>query len=249
MSVRRIDAGALPGRVLRPAAGCVLLSGWLVLASVVRAEPAEQGEPVGQEVEQALAPPVQAIWKPQEIKFWFQSFTTFYSCGALERKIERVLHHLGVRAQVDVRSVECLSGVARMPRVTILASSPVEATPEALAEREKSRSTLELIARVRGKRGEEAVAFEQFPAQWQRVSLSKGALDLEPGDCELIEQLHRKVLPKLAVRVVQDDLHCTPHQLTLGQPRLEVEALLELPEPDQRHEGRGSRPQPAQRGG
>ena len=74
----------------------------------------------------------------------------------------------------------------------------------------------------------------QVPAQWQRISLSRGAVDLEPGDCELIDELRRKVLPRLAIRVVKDSTHCTPQQLTLGQPQLEVEALAKVPKPDER---------------
>ncbi|HLS80571.1 MAG TPA: hypothetical protein VK025_04125 [Steroidobacter sp.] len=176
---------------------------------------------------------VQAIWKEQEISFYFQSFTTFYSCTGLETKLERILRALGVHEpRVRVRSADCPTRVARMPRVVITALSPVEATPEAIAEREKSKSTRELAARVRRKRtlGDEA---DQFPAQWRRVSLSRGALDLEPGDCELIDELKRKVLPKLAVRVIEDDVHCTPHQVSLGQPHLIVEALTKAPDPDE----------------
>jgi hypothetical protein len=64
------------------------------------------------------------------------------------------------------------------------------------------------------------------------VSLSRGALGLSPGDCELIEQIERKVLPKLAVRVVSSDMRCTPNQMSMGQPRLEVEALADLRKAD-----------------
>jgi hypothetical protein len=63
--------------------------------------------------------------------------------------------------------------------------------------------------------------------------LSRGAVDLEPGDCELIDELRRKVLPRLAIRIVKDNTHCTPQQLTIGQPQLEVEALMALPKPDE----------------
>ena len=62
--------------------------------------------------------PVQAIWKHQEIAFYFQSFTTFYSCTGLEGKLERIMRELGVHAKVRVRSVDCPSSVARMPRVS-----------------------------------------------------------------------------------------------------------------------------------
>lgn len=181
----------------------------------------------------AAVDPVQAIWKHQEIAFYFQSFTTFYSCMGLEGKLDRIMRALGVHAQVRVRSVDCPSSIARMPRVVMRVVSPVEATPEALAERDKNKSVRELVERVRGKSDHPLDSLEQFPAQWQRVSLTRGRLNLEPGDCELIEELKRKVLPRLSVRVVDDGMQCSPHQLTLGQPRLEVEALVELPKPDQ----------------
>jgi hypothetical protein len=176
---------------------------------------------------------VQAIWKHQEISFYFQSFTTFYSCTGLEGKVERVMRALGVHAKVRVRSADCPSSVARMPRVVMKVASPVEATPEAYAERDKNKSVRELTERVKGGKGAHPLdSLEAFPAQWRKVSLTRGRLALEPGDCELIEELQRKVLPKLAVRVTDDDLQCSPNQLTLGQPRLQVEALVEIPKPD-----------------
>jgi hypothetical protein len=188
----------------------------------------------------AAADPVQAIWKHQEIGFYFQSFTTFYSCTGLEAKLERIMRELGVHARVKVRSADCPYSVARMPRVVMQVISPVEATPEALAERDKNKSVRELAHRVRGKKSDSPLdSLEEFPAQWRRVSLTRGRLDLQPGDCELIEELQKKVLPKLAVRTVRDDVQCSPNQLTLGQPRLEVDALVEIPKADA-VEGKGT---------
>jgi hypothetical protein len=184
--------------------------------------------------EQGSPEPVQAIWKNQEFAFYFQSQTTFYSCSSLEAKLERILKVLGVpKPYVKVRAVDCQGGPVRMPRVVMNITAPVLATPEAIAERDKGNSRLALTARVRGEKVDpEALA--PFPAQWQRVSLSRGAVGLEPGDCELIDELRRKVLPKLAIRIVKDSTHCTPQQLTLGQPQLEVEALAKVPKPDER---------------
>jgi hypothetical protein len=201
---------------------CMLAAFAATLAglSVARAEAADQR-------------PVQAIWKPQEINFYFQSFTTFYSCTGLEDKLKRILKELGVHGTVRVRSSECQGSVARMPRVLLNVVSAVEATPQALAERDKSKSRHELSARVRGQTEELKDALEEFPAQWRHVRLTRGALGLEPGDCELIDELRRKVLPKLAVRVVHNNMSCSPNQLTLGQPQLEVEALVALPKPDE----------------
>jgi hypothetical protein len=176
---------------------------------------------------------VQAIWKHQEIAFYFQSFTTFYSCTGLEGKLERIMRALGVHAKVRVRSADCPSSIARMPRVIMKVASPVEATPEAYAERDKNKAVRELTERVKGGKSTDPIdSLDEFPAQWRKVSLTRGRLALEPGDCELIEELQRKVLPKLAVRITDDDLQCSPNQLTLGQPRLQVEALVEMPKPD-----------------
>jgi hypothetical protein len=118
-----------------------------------------------------------------------------------------------------------------MPSVRIKLSSPVEVTTEVLTDLERSRSKRELTARVRGERPKGTEAADQFPAYWKRLSLSRGSLDLQPGDCELIDQLKRKVIPRLAVRVVKDETHCSPNQLSPGQPRLEVEVLTKVPEP------------------
>jgi hypothetical protein len=109
----------------------------------------------------------------------------------------------------------------------------VEATPEALAELDKTRSTRELVARVRGDSKQAQLAAAPFPAHWKRVSLSRGKLNLEPGDCELIEQLNKKVFPKLAIRVVDDTVGCTPHGTSMKQPRLVVEVLAPLPTADE----------------
>ena len=203
---------------------------WLTLLfSVPAAGVAEPGAP---EPEARTAEPVQAIWKHQEISFHFQSFTTFYSCTGLEGKVENIMRALGVHAQVVVRSADCPSSVARMPRVVMRVVSAVEATPEAFAERDKNKSIRELVERVRGKSDHPLDSLEQFPAEWRRVSLSRGRLNLQEGDCELVEQIQKKVLPKLAVRVVKDEVLCMPHQVTMGQPRLDVETLMEMPKPD-----------------
>ena len=186
---------------------------------------------------------VQAIWKHQEISFYFQSFTTFYSCNGLQGKLDRIMRALGVHAKVRVRSADCPSSFARMPRVVMKVASPVEATPEALAERDKNKSVRELTQRLKGGKSTDPIdSLDPFPAQWRNVSLTRGRLALDPGDCELIEELQRKVLPKLAVRVTDDDLQCSPNQLTLGQPRLEVEALVEMPTPDAPVDGRAKQP-------
>jgi hypothetical protein len=179
--------------------------------------------------------PVQAIWKAQELTFYYQSFTTFYSCSSLETKVKRVLVAVGASKDMKIRTRGCTMRheIAKMPYVEITLLSPVEATPEELAELDKTRSHRELVARVRGDSKQAELAETQFPAHWKRVSLSRGKLNLEPGDCELIEQLQKKVFPKLAVRTVDDQVECAPNQISLTQPRLVVDVLSAMPTPDE----------------
>lgn len=213
---------------------------WLTLLFSLPAAGVAEGQ-AAEPAPATAADPVQSIWKHQEIAFYFQSFTTFYSCTSLEGKLERIMRELGVHAKVKVRSADCPSSVARMPRVVMQVVSPVEATPAALADRDKNKSVRELAQRVRGKTSDHPLdSLEQFPAQWRSVSLTRGRLDLQPGDCELIDELQKKVLPKLAVHIVRDDVLCSPNQLTMGQPRLEVEALIEIPKPDEAQEKQGT---------
>lgn len=170
---------------------------------------------------------VAAVWKPQEIEFHYQSFTTYYTCQALEDRVERVLKAAGAR-DLDVQTSGCESGyIAKMPRVRIRIISPVEATPEALRELEETRSTRELAARVRGETIPDIA--EQFPATWKRIALYRGKFRLDPGDCALIEQLKRYVFPKLAIRVAKDTAICVPNQLLRGHAQFEIDALTEVP--------------------
>lgn len=175
---------------------------------------------------------VQAVWKRQEIDFFYQGFTTLYTCDGLEDRVEDILKAVGAK---DVKAIAtgCIGNApSRTPHVHIVAKTPVEATPEALAELEKSKTQRELKAKVRGESAEEATA--QFPATWKRVNLSVGKFDIEEGECELIEELSRKVFPKLAIRTVKDDTNCVPHQRNLGQPRLQVDALTAAPSADEK---------------
>jgi hypothetical protein len=208
---------------------------WLVRCVLISLAVWAAHSACGQEGAPIVEAPIQAVWKQQEIPFHFQSFTTMYSCSSLEAKIRRVLLALGANRELKLRSRGCLSPyeISRMPYVEITIVSPVEATPETIAELEKTRSTRELAARVRGTSKQAALDAAQFPAQWKRVSLARGKLYLEPGDCELIEQLQERLLPKLAVRIVSDDVRCTPNQLSAKQPRLIVDALVPMPKPDE----------------
>src|SRR5690606_12586801 len=66
---------------------CVTSAALLWLALTIGL-PSGAAEPADAMATATAADPVQAIWKHQEIAFYFQSFTTFYSCTGLEGKLE-----------------------------------------------------------------------------------------------------------------------------------------------------------------
>lgn len=186
-----------------------LLAGNLLLAVTARAAAPEGA-------------PVQAVWKPVEIRYSYVGFTTAYNCDAYEDKVERILATLGAPRQTKVRASGCheLNRPSRNFFVTITTATPV---PEGeLPARTKSQQ--ELLERL-GKK--DALPTQPFPAVWKTLDLShERALDLNPGDCELMEGLRDHVLPKLSVKIVSQKVHCVPHQLSLQTPELEVSTLV-----------------------
>ncbi len=74
-----------------------------------------------------------------------------------------------------------------------------------------------------------------FPATWRTVEIqSRRNRRIEDGDCELIEQLTRRVLVPMGIRVAEDSqISCAPYQVRLGAVDLRLHALQKLPEPDE----------------
>lgn len=188
-----------------------------------------QGPAIADESGAAPTTFVDAVWKSQEISFYYHSFRTFYPCDSLNDKVRRLLLELGAGHDLSVRSSGCQLGdqIARAPVVRIRLSSPVEATPQALAELEKTRSKRELLARMSGGAIAANGIDAQFSAHWKRLSIARGSGSrLDAGDCELVDAFKRQVLPQLAVRVVKDEVRCIQ---SYGPLRLEVEALMPTP--------------------
>jgi hypothetical protein len=167
---------------------------------------------------------VQAVWQPQEINFQYFGFTTAYQCDALADKVERLLQQVGVHQSVRASGAGCaINKPSRNVSVRITLLAPVEANDqnrEAIAANEKNAALLKRL-------GVKKADTDSFPAQWKTVTLSDGRpAMLSAGDCELIEQLRDRVLPKLHVKVVDDNVRCTPHQVSIVRPKLTVSALV-----------------------
>jgi hypothetical protein len=173
---------------------------------------------------------VQAVWQPVEIKYSYVGFTTAYNCDAFESKVKTILLALGATALTKVQANGCID-VNRPSRnffVTITTATPIAASE---AKEPDNKATQELTERLTGKK--DPLKTDPFPAQWKTVDLSRERrLNLEPGDCELMEGLRDKVLPKIGVKVVAENVSCTPGNLSIQTPQLSVSALVALPKAD-----------------
>jgi len=175
--------------------------------------------------------PVQSNWKLQEITYSYVGFTTAYDCDAAEAKIKSILLKLGAHPNTKVSATGCaFNRPERNFFVKITAATPVPSSEIATTPADQSRE--ELLKRL-GKTSE--FATDAFPATWKTVDLSKDRrLNLRPGDCELMEGLRDKVLPKLGMKVTEDRLACTPNQLSITTPQLTVSALVPVKSPDEK---------------
>ncbi len=177
--------------------------------------------------------PVQATWKAEEIRYSYTGFTTAYSCDAAEDRLKAILRALGAHEQTRVSAQGCdFNRPSRNFFINITTAVPV---PLADSKTDNSKpvagnSRDELLKRLGVA---PKVLDETFAAQWKTIELSRDRkLDLQPGDCELMEGVRDHVLPKLSVKVVTDRVNCVPRQLTYQTPELTVSALVPVATPD-----------------
>ncbi len=194
------------------------LAAVLVLAaSVASAQSDKQAQP-----DEAV---VEAVWKPQRMNFAFHGYSTLYSCRSLQEKLEKILLTVGARGGIQLRTYSCDDQMATA-RFQIALASPVEATPENVQALTTYDSQDELLARVRGERLASAEDVQRFPAVWKTISFARSReMRLAPGDCELVQQLRRHILPRMSVQIVSDQVRCSSFG-NIGKPRLTVSALV-----------------------
>jgi hypothetical protein len=168
---------------------------------------------------------VEAVWKPQRMNFVYHGYSTLYSCRSLQEKLEKILMTVGARGGIHLRAYSCDDTMATA-RFQIVLASPVEATAENVEALTTYDSQDELLARVRGERLASAEDVQRFPAVWKTISFARSReMRLAPGDCELVQQLRRHILPRMSVQIVNDQVRCSSFG-NIGKPRLTVSALV-----------------------
>jgi hypothetical protein len=142
--------------------------------------------------------PLQAVWKEQRLDFSYMGRTARYSCQGLRDKMRSLLLDLGVRRDLKVSVLGCNESAPLLrgylgPRLALVFSSPV--LPDA-ADQPLRAGDLSPV-----------------DARYETFTLTSDAFrNLGIGDCELVEEFSRQILPKLATRDVKQDITCVPYQ-------------------------------------
>lgn len=157
-----------------------------------------------------------SVWKEQSIDFAYFGRTTRYSCDGIRDKLRAILATMGVRRDMHSIAVGCIdSGDLRemremSPTVHLTFSSPV--LPDASAKPLHPGDLEPLDAR-----------FESFEITTDAFR------NMQVGDCELVEEFVRQVLPRLTTRNVHSDVACVPHQLSGSHYAVRGEVLRPVP--------------------
>lgn len=157
------------------------------------------------------ADPVLAQWKVYQLEFRYSGFTSKYSCDGIEYKLEKLILALGARDDVRVENSSCYGAFSEIqPYHKLLLAFSL---PEIADNTEISADT--------------------FPAEWKQITLSRrNPRGLESGDCELVEQFAKQILPKLNIRDLENRTRCSPYKSNLHNPNLGMTLLMPVPESD-----------------
>jgi hypothetical protein len=142
--------------------------------------------------------PFPAVWKEQHLEFSYMGRTARYSCQGLRDKMRSLLLDLGVRRDLQVALLGCnesapLGRGYLGPRLSLIFSSP--ALPDASA---KPLHPGDLMA---------------VDAHYEPFTLTSDAFrNYGVGDCELVEEFAREILPRLSAKNVKQDITCVPYQ-------------------------------------
>jgi len=144
---------------------------------------------------------LRAVWKEQRLEFVYVGRTSRYSCEGLRDKMRSLLLGLGARRDLKIAATGCDDSVGRLawgglgPNLSIDFSSP--ALPNASSKPLNPGDLAPVLAR-----------YEAF------ILTTDPFRNLSIGDCELIEEFARQILPKLAARDVKQDITCVPYQFS-----------------------------------
>jgi hypothetical protein len=147
------------------------------------------------------------VWTPKEVTFTYMGFTAYYSCDGLRDTVKRMLLQLGARKD-DLKVYE----------------EPCSGDPDRPNPFPGVRIKMSVLAPAPSAPSSDTAAVE---AQWKTVKLPYRENPINAaGECELLEQFKKAILPAFTARNV--DLHaaCVPHQLEPLGTSLQADVLV-----------------------
>lgn len=191
-----------------------LMSMFVGLAAAT-AVPAAEEQPAG------VSTP--AVWKRQKLEFHYFGRTSRYSCDGLRDKVRAMLLDMGVRNDLKVIAHGCEIG-----RINLQGLNPgLSLDFHAPVPRGTSDAAAAPASGGAAPAGEDARPFE---ARYESFNFRQDAFrNLNVGDCELVEEFVRQVLPRLTARGLKSDIACVPYQHQGGSYRVSGEVLKPIP--------------------
>lgn len=165
--------------------------------------------------------PVMGVWQEHQYVFDYSGFTSHFSCDGVRDKVKRLLLAAGARDDLTVVG-SCTNQVGSASRIAVARATFHTLRPEpgaAAPPAPRAGTTPE-------------AAPERALGTWKAVELGDGAPSwLEFGDCEIVEQFDRELLPFFATRNHRARMTCRPNYYTLGAFSVRFEAFGPLPKP------------------
>jgi hypothetical protein len=222
-------------RLARCAAGSLAAAALLAVHTFASA-----ADPVSASPDAANAPPPEeGAWVLRQKDFTYMGFTSFYSCDSLAERLRTMLKLAGARGDLRVRPRGCAEGfsqVTRMPgaRLEFYAFVPAAQLPAPTVPANSEPPAKQLGRDAPKLKRAEDKAVEPGIGAWRTVEIDGrgNRRQIEAGDCELVEQFTREVLPLFTTRNVDDRTRCTPHQRSTFDVRLSFESLGPVPTAD-----------------
>ncbi|HUA77780.1 MAG TPA: hypothetical protein VMA86_08910 [Acetobacteraceae bacterium] len=155
------------------------------------------------------ASPAQGTWQSHKYTFQFLGFTSTYSCDGLADKLRLLLLAAGARPDVKSQPGACARGFGR---------------PDKFARADLVFSTLKPLE------GTAPPDAKTANGQWRSVKLGwHSPMELQLGDCELVEQFKSQLLPMFTTRNVVSNTTCVPYQESGSTIDLEFDVFAAVP--------------------
>ena len=199
---------------------------YLAVALLAATEAASAGPAARPHTAADTGGPMPAVWKEQHVEFSYAGRTSRYSCDGLLEKVRAMLLDLGARRDVKITPLRCadtepMHGDDGASRIKIVFSSP--ARPDVA---DKPLHPGDLAATD--------ARFEPF------TIMSDAFRNMGIGDCELVQEFTRQILPRLMVRDVRQDILCVPYKPSVSRFFVRGEVFKSLPRGERRRGGQSA---------